>query len=1245
VSRDDFSRTTKDTLAKRVGFRCSNPNCRRLTSGPKSDASGVINIGVAAHITAAASGGPRHDESLSSDERRALDNGIWLCQTCAKLVDDAPSSYPVELLRNWKDQAEADALSQLESMKAASDAVSSMRLAGVQDLVSHWKALQAIAKYPITPAVFTASREMEVAAVQEWLSGPPSSLFMQTDGLTDGLDFLAAVSANEDQLSLQNALIIHTIEAWCHLAASRDRLVLVAGATLQLHASDTAGAVEAGHYVFVSGPRGASNIQAAKALRRQDHYSVHEALIASGFSDSHAMSLAKASCGSSSILKRLITKHPETVFPAWCQDEVRSSLAPFTLVGGWTHVDFDPPSHEETSPKIGGRPPLDLWAVKELIGCSREDLEDHVNRWRHGTEPLFLRFGSSVLVSSREDTWYLLAGAISPRQLSRFRDLAVFVLEEDNPALELDPDQRWMASLLGKTQSLSEELRRSIVETLALMSTYPTADAPDPNVDFDGTARWVLERVLPPGATWQRWASLGRNLTVVAEAVPDLFLTRVEQDLASHNPELPKLFRDQSGPLFGGGSLHCDLLWSLEGLAWSPEYLTRVAKSLAKLAACESQVPSGNSPGNSLREIFLLWLWHTNASIADRLRALRGVLEAEPEVGWKLLGDLLPGGTTGFSHNTHMPRWRPWAEGWSRAKLQPQKFEYAMAVANLTVDAAGTKPERWSEVLDGLLRFNFNAEITNRVFSGLENVYAAVQPNPEAKFSLWKTLRQMLARHERYSDADWAFSKDTRDRLAVIRDKLQPDDAVLRHHWLFDYRAELSDPDPLEDHVAHDNALNAARLDALREIVSQTRAQGVVCLLDLASDANLVGWLIGQGPMLTPEEMDLPAILDTSDNQRMACIKAYVASRYNREAWEFVNSLQFADWSVQQTATFARCLPFDAEIWRWLRRFGEDVENAYWQDVQPFLRQSNVAEIQTAATCLIHVGRAFAAVDVLHLGLFQKLAPPTDFVADVLEAALSPENSEDPSKMRNVAHGTQKLIQYLQQDEDFDRVRLARIEWGFLPLLDKDFSEVGPDTLVRIIGSKPEFYVDLLKLVYRRENDPPDKDSLTEQEQLMANHANRLLDGLTKLPASDNEGVVDCDYFRNWLQQVRSLADECDRLKSCDLSLGEFIARATQLPDENWPSPELVSLLEEVGTEDLFHGFVLGVLNSRGVTWRDPSEGGRPEHSLADRYRQLAEITRPASPKLAAAFLELARHYEFDAQREDEDAERRRLGR
>ena len=76
-SRDDFASATKELLANRVGRRCSNPACRKLTCRANSNPENITNIGVAAHICAAAQGGPRYDASITPEERKSFENGIW----------------------------------------------------------------------------------------------------------------------------------------------------------------------------------------------------------------------------------------------------------------------------------------------------------------------------------------------------------------------------------------------------------------------------------------------------------------------------------------------------------------------------------------------------------------------------------------------------------------------------------------------------------------------------------------------------------------------------------------------------------------------------------------------------------------------------------------------------------------------------------------------------------------------------------------------------------------------------------------------------------------------------------------------------------------------------------------------------------------------------------------------------------------------------------------------------------------
>lgn len=112
-NRDDFKKVTIEVLSKRVGYLCSNPDCRKLTVGANEVPEKATSIGIAAHITAASNGGPRYDENLSTEQRTHIDNAIWLCSNCATLIDKDEKKYTIEILANWKKTAEEESIKKL----------------------------------------------------------------------------------------------------------------------------------------------------------------------------------------------------------------------------------------------------------------------------------------------------------------------------------------------------------------------------------------------------------------------------------------------------------------------------------------------------------------------------------------------------------------------------------------------------------------------------------------------------------------------------------------------------------------------------------------------------------------------------------------------------------------------------------------------------------------------------------------------------------------------------------------------------------------------------------------------------------------------------------------------------------------------------------------------------------------------------------------------------------------------------
>ncbi|RTQ33680.1 hypothetical protein EJP69_15000 [Variovorax gossypii] len=109
--REDFSPEVIRSLKTRAGNVCSFPNCHAPTSGPSQESgTQTANTGVAAHICAASQGkGARRRLDLSKFDKSLLSdysNGIWMCETHAKLIDTDEVRFTTEMLGRWRELAE-----------------------------------------------------------------------------------------------------------------------------------------------------------------------------------------------------------------------------------------------------------------------------------------------------------------------------------------------------------------------------------------------------------------------------------------------------------------------------------------------------------------------------------------------------------------------------------------------------------------------------------------------------------------------------------------------------------------------------------------------------------------------------------------------------------------------------------------------------------------------------------------------------------------------------------------------------------------------------------------------------------------------------------------------------------------------------------------------------------------------------------------------------------------------------------
>ena len=143
-------------MAARAGHLCSV--CHKTTSGPAGEPDRSISDGVAAHITAAAAWGPRFDPSLTQQQRRGAENGIWVCTQCAREVDADTSAFSVDLLLGLKRLREEAAARELRPASDLSD--QSARLIEFPHANTAFKLFEIVQRQPYTYPTTAAIREL-----------------------------------------------------------------------------------------------------------------------------------------------------------------------------------------------------------------------------------------------------------------------------------------------------------------------------------------------------------------------------------------------------------------------------------------------------------------------------------------------------------------------------------------------------------------------------------------------------------------------------------------------------------------------------------------------------------------------------------------------------------------------------------------------------------------------------------------------------------------------------------------------------------------------------------------------------------------------------------------------------------------------------------------------------------------------------------------------------------------------------
>jgi hypothetical protein len=1076
------------------------------------------------------------------------------------------------------------------------------------DVESWWEQWALATIPPLTSEVVLAGRDSVVATLRERLGTSVPEVIILRAELPELATAVVAASilsdaADSRQKALARTLVVDDRATWNAFCRTESQLVLIPAFVDR----DVIGvAVNHGHkVVIVLGddapddanvitvpPLGAKPLALALSDLNKTELEVEDLLQRCG--------------GSLHRLRQRMYPYTGGVFGGWSATELGSALVPLFLAGAWDE-DADG----------------DRAAVSRLTQSDYREIRAVASRARFVADSPILKIGSVWKVSPADEAWRLLHPYLNNRMLESFVQVASEVLEAPDPRFELPASERWSGAAMGYAPAHSSHLREGLAEMVAVMGAVGAEHPVTETLSSADGACQIVRRVLGSGK-WETWASLDRLVPFLAEACPDSFLDSVFQALTGDHPLLLELFQD-SAPGFFGGAPWVGLVWALECLAWSPDYVASAAVGLARLADLDPGGNSGPRPLSSLTAIFFPWLPQSNASSQRLLQVLDTLRRETPDVAWQAALGAAPS-ARGTVISAYKPRWRRWAA--QQAVIEPADL-WAGILNRLLVDA-DDRTDRWAQLIP--LLDDLPQGSSDVMLSALAGLSTSTWGD-DRRAAIWNPLRALVVRHRRFPTAHWVLPEPVLTRLEEIKDQFAPESARLRVEWLFSVSAELPIPSSEAD-LDMDSALGERRRQAVSGLYGSGGLDEVVALASAVEAPWMVGVALAEAVdtvdvIATTEELIQRAVAPA---QRLA--RAYLLRSAEIQGPDWTRG-RLADthrrlWPDDWVATLLLALPFEASTWTLAQEHERHVVELYWSQV-PLSGHGPLDQdaVATIISSLLNFEQFARALDFLALYRQQASA---DLVISVLERALAVPDTNVPWQALSWEIGN--LLEFaVTRGAETDRI--ARLEWLLLPILNVPGHS--PRALLQTLAQDPSFYVEVLTGAFRAEGEPA-PTAVDERTRLTALRAYQLLRAWRTPPGTREDGTIDGEVLAPWITSARAVAAVRGRRGIADEQIGELLSGSGAGEDGVWPDTAVRDALERTQSEAMEKGLLVGGMSRRGVFWKDLREGGSKEREMAARYFAGARDLAERWPRTAAVLRRLGDHYEWQARRADNEA-------
>ena len=776
--------------------------------------------------------------------------------------------------------------------------------------------------------------------------------------------------------------------------------------------------------------------------------------------------------------------------------------------------------------------------------------------------------------------------------------------DEDSCGI-IEPEGGWFSN--------SQVFRKSLCEGLCLMANgIPPKYASKKAIE---TEEFFLVHSLFGQRSWKTFAGLGDLLSLIAELSPKTYLQELEAFSVEQVQELKNLFPTGNHRALLDTNYMTHILWSLETLAWIPDYFGACVRCLGMIEqAGYEKTNYANTPINSIITIMNAFRPQTFASVEKKKHAILALQKDSPELCWTVLQALLPESSYVMT-DTQKPKYISFSS-FERIVPQEETTEMLQYYIDSALQLSIGSAERLAELSThtGYMSDSMISDYLNQIITD------AMDWSDEMKYPVWDRLCELRVRVILDNDHE----KPDTELFLLLEQAIGATTPKEKWYLYLHLYTRNLDEYCLDDMPQKWELRDKDREKAVRDLYDSYGIESILSFGTHVNDLYDVGRKLG-GILNNAQIID---VLDRYSKDTESVFYAAVLDAYiSANGIDSLSMMDLGKYNASFRVKVLFAAPLSPDTFTVIEKYLPD-KIMYWKNV-PVTWFSPTWSQQTLEYVIHELKEAGRFDVIIHsLGYFvEKYDLPDKMLETVLLGAVSAQllNQIKP-------YDACCIIQKLQNSDSPDIDVLAEIEYAYLPFLEEPYP-ARPKALYFKLSNDENYFCKLMELVYKPRHEEHRTRNLSEG---VLQRLFLLIHHYCVVPGVDWNGDFNAEKFHEWMTRVLTWAEQTDRMEVTQHTIGNGLSFAKF--EDGLPNDTIMTELNKPHHKEMRLGYQLGIQNQRGVHVLDPE--GKQEYALAEKFHNYANTAEKRGYSRFSETLEaIAESYQHEAERNKHQAE------